>query len=132
MNMENELAKEKKQVLKNFMGATIFLGSLLFAALGILFYMQLPNLQISPISPGTEKLLLFGVSILGLAALLTWVFWYRLALKRYKREYKEELKNLEKSKMGIFLSNRVFYPFVFLLILLSAVIGWYFGDRIFG
>ena len=129
--MENEHATEKKQVLRNFMWATIFLSILLFAALGILFYRLIPNLQISPISPGTEKLLLVVVSILLLAALLTWIFWYRLALRRYKREYKEELKKLEKSKMGIFLSNRVFYVFVFLLILLSAVIGWYFY-RIFG
>ena len=129
--MENELAEEKKQVLRNFMWATMFLFSLLFAALGILFYRLIPGLQISPISPGTEKLLLFVVSILLLAALFAWGFWYRLALKRYKKEYKEELEKLEKSKMGIFLSNRVFYVFVFLLILLSAVIGWCFY-RIFG
>ena len=132
--MENEHAKEKKQALRNFMWATLFLSILLFAALGILFYRLIPNLQISPISPispNTEKLLLLVGSILSFAALLTWVFWYRLALKKYKREYKEELEKLEKSKMGILFSNRAFYVFLFLLILLGAVIGWYFGDRIF-
>ena len=132
--MENERTK-KKQVLRNFIWAAIFLCSLLFAVMGILFYMRIPNLQISPISPNTEKLLLFAASILSLAALFAWIFWYRLALKKYKREYKEELEKLENSKMGIFLSNRVFYLFLFLLILLGAVIGWcfwYFEDRIFG
>ena len=124
--MENEHAKEKKQVLRNFMWAAMVLLILLFAAIGILFYMLIPDLQISP---GTQKLLLIVVSILSLAALFTWGFWYRLALKKYKREYTEELK---KSKMGIFLSSRAFYVLLFLLILLSAVIGWYFGDRIFG
>ena len=135
MDMENELAKEKKQVFRNFMWATIFQLSLLFAALGILFYRLIPGLQISPISPGTEKLLLLVVSILLIAALVAWIFGYRPALKKYKREYKEELEKLEKSKMGIFFSNRAFYVFLFLLILLSAVIGWcfwYFEDRIFG
>lgn len=124
--MENERTEEKKQVLRNFMWAAIFFWSLLFAAMGILFYMQLPNLQISPISPGTEKLLLLGVSILGLAALLTWVFWYRLAFKECKREYREELEKKENSKRG-----RVFEVLLFLLILLGGVIGWYFY-RIFG
>ena len=131
MNMENERA-EKKQVLRNFMWATMVLLILLFAAIGILFYMLIPNLQISPISPGTQKLLLLVASIFLLAALFTWVFWYRLAVKKYKGEYKEELEKLEKSKMGIFLSSRAFYVFLFFMILLSAVIGWYFGDRIFG
>ena len=133
MNMENEGTKEKKQVLRNFVWATVFLSILLLAAMGILFCMLIPNLQISPISLGTEKLLLLLASIFLLAALFTWVFWYRLALKRYKREYKykEELEKLEKSKMGIFLSSRAFYVFLFLMILLGAVIGWYFGDRIF-
>ena len=130
--MENEGTKEKRQVLRNFMWAAVFLCSLLFATMGILFYMRIPNLQISPISPGTQKLLLLVASIFLLAALFTWVFWYRLALKKYKREYKEELEKLEKSKMGIFLSSRAFYVFLCLLILLGAVIGWYFGDRIFG
>ena len=129
--MENGHAKEKKQALRNFMWATMFLCSLLFAVIGILFYMLIPNLQISPISPGTQKLLLLVASIFLLAALFTWGFWYRLALKKYKREYKEELEKLEKSKMGIFLSSRAFYVLLFLMILLGAVIGWYFGDRIF-
>jgi cell division septal protein FtsQ len=124
MNIENERTKEKKQVLRNFMWATMFLSILLFAAMGILFYMLIPDLQISP---NTEKLLLSVVSILSLAALFAWIFWYRLALKEYKREYKEELEKLEKSKMGIFFSGRV----LFFLLLLSAVIGWYFY-RIFG
>lgn len=135
MNMENERTKEKKQVLRNFVWATIFLCSLLFAVIGILFYRLIPDLQISPISPNTEKLLLFAASILLIAALFAWIFGYRPAFKKYKREYKEELEKLEKSKMGIFLSSRAFYLFLFLLILLSAVIGWcfwYFEDRIFG
>lgn len=128
--MENELAKEKKQSLRNFMWATLFLSSLLFAILGILFYRLIPGLQISPISPGTEKLLLFVVSILGLAALITWIFWYRLAFKKYKREYKEELQVFKKSKLG-----RALKVLPFLMILLGAVIGWcfwYFEYRIFG
>ncbi|MYA69277.1 hypothetical protein F4009_15320 [Candidatus Poribacteria bacterium] len=125
--MENERTTEKKQALRNFMWATMFLLILLFAALGILFYRLIPSLQISPISPGTEKLLLVIVSVLGLAALLASVFWYRPALKRYKREYKEELEMFEKSKRG-----RAFKVLVFLLILLGAGIGWFFGDRIFG
>ena len=129
--MENEGTKEKRQVLRNFMWAAVFLCSLLFAAIGILCYMRIPNLQISPISLGTEKLLLLAASMLLLAALFTWVFWYRLALKKYKREYTEELEKLEKSKMGIFFSSRAFYVFLFLMIFLGAVIGWYFGDRIF-
>ncbi len=130
MNMENELAKEKKQMLRNFMWATIFQLSLLFAALGILFYRLVPNLQISPISPGTEKLLLFFLSILGIAVLLTWIFWYRPALKKYKREYEKELQMFKKSKLG-----RALKVLPFLMILLGAVIGWcfwYFEDRIFG
>ena len=95
--------------------------------MGVLFYMLIPKLQISPISPEAEKLLLVVVSILGLAALLIWIFWYRLAFKKYKREYKEELRVFEKSKRG-----RAFKVLLFLLILLGAGIGWYFGDRIFG
>ena len=125
--METERAKEKKQVLRNFMWAAIFLNILLFAGVGILFYVLIPNLQISPISPNTEKLLLLAVSILLLAGLFIWGFWYRLAFKRYKREYKEELEMFEKSKRG-----RAFKVLVFLLILLGVVIGWRFGDRIFG
>ena len=76
--MENERIKKKKQVLRNFMWAAMFLLTLLFAAMGILFYMLIPDLQISP---GTEKLLLLVASIFLLAALFIWVFWYRLALK---------------------------------------------------
>lgn len=129
--MENERTTEKKQVLRNFMWATVSLLILLFAVMGILFYMLIPKLQILPISAGTEKLFFLVVSILSLAALLTWIFWYRPALKKYKREYKEELEKLEKSKMGIFFSSRAFYVLLFLMILLGAGIGWYFGDRIF-
>lgn len=124
--MENERATEKKQVLRNFIWAAISLLVLLFTALGILLYMLYPNLQISPISPGAEKLLLGVVLILGLAALLASVFWYRPALKKYKREYKEELEFFENSKRG-----RAFKVLVFLLILLGAGIGWYWY-RIFG
>ena len=130
--MENERTKEKKQVLRNFMWATMFLWILLFAAMGILFYMLIPNLQISPISPNTEKLLLLVVSIPSLTALFAWIFWYRPALKKYKREYKEELEMFEKSKISRFLSGRAFTVLIFLMILLAAGIGWYFGDRIFG
>ena len=130
--MENGRTKEKKQALRNFMRASIFLCSLLFAVMGILFYRLIPKLQISPISPDTEKLLLLVVSILSLAALFTWVFWYRLARKKYKKEYKEELEKLEKSKIGIFFSGRAFIVLLFFLILFGAGIGWFFGDRIFG
>lgn len=130
--MENERAEEKKQVLRNFMWATMFLLILLFAVMGILFYMLIPKLQISPISPGTEKLLLLVVSILALAALFTWIFWYRLALKKYKKQYKEELEMFENSKISKFLRGWAFKVLLFLMILFSAVIGWYFGDRIFG
>ena len=130
--MENEGTKEKRQVLRNFMWAAVFLCSLLFAAMGILFYMLIPNLQISPISPGTEKLLLLVVSILSLAALFAWIFWYRLARKKYKKAYKEELEKFEKSKIGIFFSGRAFIVLLFLIILLGAGIGWFFGDKIFG
>ena len=128
VNMENEPAKEKKQVLRNFVWATMFLLILCFAAMGILFYMLIPNLQISPISPGTQKLLLLVASIFLLAAVFTWVFWYRLALKKYK----EELEIFEKSKISRFLSGRAFKVLLFLMILLALGIGWYFGDRIFG
>ena len=132
--MENERAKEKKQVLRNFMWAMMFLFILLFAAMGILFYMLIPNLQISPISPNTKQLLLLAVSILLFAALFAWIFWYRLAFKKYKKEYKEELEKFEKSKISRFLSfsSRAFTVLLFLMILLAAGIGWYFGDRIFG
>ena len=124
--MENGRTKEKKRVLRNFIWAAIFLCSLLFAVIGILFYRLIPGLQISPISPGTEKRLLLVVSILLIVALFAWIFGYRPAFKKYKREYKEELEKLEKSKIG-----RFFYVLLFLLILLGAVIGWYFY-RIFG
>lgn len=127
--MENERAKEKKQVLRNFMWAAMLLLILCFAAIGILFYMLIPDLQISP---GPEKLLLFLTSIFLLAALFTWVFWYRPALKRYKREYKEEIEMFEKSKISIFLSSRAFKVLLFLMILVAFGIGWYMGDRIFG
>lgn len=130
--MENERAQEKKQVLRNFIWAAIFLLILLFAAMGILFYMLIPNLQISPVSPNTEKLLLLVVSILLLAALLTWIFWYRLAFKKYTEGYKEELAMFEKPKIVIFLRSRAFRVLLFLMILLAAGIGWFFGDRIFG
>ena len=130
--MENERAKEKKQVLRNFMWATMFLFILLFAAMGILFYMLIPNLQISPISPNTKQLLLLAASILLFAALFAWIFWYRLAFKKYKKEYKEELEKFEKSKIAMFLNGRAFKVLLFLMILLAAGIGWYFGDRIFG
>ena len=119
--MENERAKEKKRVLRNFVWATIFLSILHFLALGILFYMLIPDLQISP---GPEKLLWLVVSIFLLAALFAWVFWYRPALKKYKKKYKEELEILE--------SSRVFKVLLFLIILLAAAMGWYMGDRIFG
>ena len=127
--MENERAKAKKQMLRNFMWAAMFLLTLLFAAIGILFYMLIPDLQISP---GTEKLLLLVASIFLFAALFIWVFWYRLALKKCKREYKEELKMFEKSKISRFLESRAFKVLLFLIILLAAGIGWYIGDRIFG
>ena len=127
--MENERAKEKKQVLRNFMRATIFLLILLFAAIGILFYMLIPDLQISP---GTQKLLLLVALIFLLAAVFTWVFWDRPALKKYKEEYKEELEIFEKSRISRFLSGRVFKVLLFLMILLAFGIGWFFGDRIFG
>jgi len=130
--MENGRTKEKKQVLGNFMRATIFLFILCFAAMGILFYMLIPNLQISPISLGTEKRLLLVALIFLLAAVFTWVFWYRLALKKYKEEYKEELEIFEKSKISRFLSGRAFKVLLFLMILLAAGIGWFFGDKIFG
>ena len=127
--MENERAKEKKQGLRNFMWAAMFLLILLFAAMGILFYMLIPDLQISP---GTAKLLLLVASIFLLAALFIWIFWYRLALKEYKREYKEELEMFEESKISVFLKSRAFKVLLFLMILLAAGIGWYIGDRIFG
>lgn len=132
--MENERAIEKKQLFRNFMWATMFLLILLFAAMGILFYMLIPNLQISPISPNTEKLLLLAASIFLLAALFAWIFWYRLAFKKYKKEYKEELEMFEKSRISRFLSfsSRAFTVLIFLMILLAFGIGWYFGDRIFG
>ena len=124
MDMENEPTTEKKQALKNFMWATMFLSILLFAVMGILFYILIPNLQFSPISPNTKQLLLLAASILSLAALFTWIFRYRLAFKKYKKEYKEELESR-------FFSSRAFTVLLYLLILLGAVIGWYFGDRIF-
>ena len=127
--MENERAKEKKQVLRNFMWAAMFLLTLLFAAIGIVFSLLIPDLKISP---GTEKLLLLVALIFLLAALFIWIFWYRLALKKYKREYKEELEIFEKSKISRFLKSRAFKVLLFLMILLAAGIGWYIGDRIFG
>ncbi len=121
--MENERTEEKKQVLRNFMRASMFLLILLFSVIGILFYMLIPDLQISP---GTEKLLLLSVSILGLAAFFAWIFWYRPARKRHTKEYKAEL---EKSKLAIFLSSRAFYGLLFLMILLAIGIGWYIGHQ---
>jgi membrane protein YdbS with pleckstrin-like domain len=111
--MENERAKEKKQVWRNFMWAAMFLLILLFAAMGILFYILL--------SHDTEKLLLLIVSILSLAALFTWIFRYRPAFKIYRREYKVELEMVEKS--------RAFKVSLFLLIFLGFVIGWYFAHQ---
>ena len=127
--MENKRAKEKKQVLRNFMWAAMLLLILLFVAMGILFYLLIPDLQISP---GTEKHLLFVASIFLLAALFTWVFWYRLALKKYKTGYKEEIEIFEKSKISIFLDSRAFKVLLYLMILVAAGIGWYIGDRVFG
>ena len=121
--MENKRTQEKKQVLRNFMWASMFLLILLFSVIGILFYMLIPDLQISP---GTEKLLLLGVSILALAAFFAWIFWYRPAFKRHRKEYKAEL---EKSKLSIFLSSRAFYVLLFLMILLALGIGWYIGHQ---
>ena len=126
--MENERAKEKKQVLRNFMWAVMFLLTLVFAAMGILFYMLIPDLKISP---DTEKLLLLVASIFMLAAFFIWVFWYRPALKKYKGEYKEKLEVFERSKISRFLKSRAFKVLLFLMILLAAGLGWYIGDRIF-
>ena len=117
MNMENERAKAKKRVLRNFMWATMVLLILCFAAMGILFYMLIPDLQISPAS---KKLLLLVASIFLLAALFIWVFWDRPALKKYKREYKEEIEIFEKSKISIFLRSRAFKMLLFLMILLAS------------
>ena len=127
--MENGRAKEKKQVLRNFMWAAMFLLTLLFAAMGIVCYLLIPDLKISP---GTEKLLLLVALIFLIAALFIWRFWYRLALKKYKREYKEELEVFERSKISRFLKSRAFKVLLFLMVLLAAGIGWYIGDRIFG
>lgn len=101
----------------------MFLLILLFSVIGILFYMLIPDLQISP---GTEKSLLLIVSILSLAVLFTWIFWHRPTLKRYTREYKEEL---EKSKISIFFSGRTFKVCLFLILLLGFGIGWYLGHH---
>ena len=109
--MENERTKEKKQVLRHFIWAAMFLLILLFADMGILLYILL--------SHDTEKLLLLIVSILSLAVLFAWMFGYRPAFKIYRREYKVELEMLEKS--------RAFKVFLFLLIFLGFVIGWYFA-----
>ena len=81
--MKNGRAKEKKQVLRNFVWAAMVLLVLIFAAMGILFYMLFPDLQISP---GTKELLLLVALIFLIAAFFTWIFWYRLALKKYKEE----------------------------------------------
>jgi membrane protein YdbS with pleckstrin-like domain len=116
--MENERAKEKKQVWRNFMWAAMFLSILLFAVMGILLYMLIPDLKISP---GTEKSLLLVASILSLAALFTWIFRYRPAFKIYRREYKVELEMVEKS--------RAFKVSLFLLIFLGFVIGWYLAHQ---
>lgn len=123
VNIENERAKEKKQVLRNFMRTSMFLLILLFSVLGILFYMLIPDLQISP---GTEKSLLLIVSILSLTVLFVWIFWHRPALKRYTKEYREEL---EKSKISIFFSGRAFKVCLFLMILLALGVGWYMGHH---
>ena len=123
MNIENERAKEKKHVWRNYIRATMFLVTLLFLVIGILFYMLIPDLQISP---GTEKSLLLIVSILSLAALFAWIFWHRPARKRYTKEYKEEL---EKSKISIFLNGRAFRVCQFLMILLALGVGWYIGHH---
>ena len=123
VNIENERAKEKKHVWRNYIRATMFLVTLLFLVIGILFYMLIPDLQISP---GTEKSLLLIVSILSLAALFAWIFWHRPARKRYTKEYKEEL---EKSKISIFLNGRAFRVCQFLMILLALGVGWYIGHH---
>ena len=79
-----------------------------------------------------RKTLLLVASIFLLVALFTWVFWYRLALKKYKTGYKEEIEIFEKSKISIFLDSRAFKVLLYLMILVAAGIGWYIGDRIFG
>ena len=124
--MENERAKEKKQVLRNFMWATMFILISLFTAIGILFYMLIPDLQISH---GTEKLLLLAVPTLLLAAFFAWIFWHRSAFKKYTKEYEKEIEQSKKSKILIFVNSRKFTVFILLMILLAMGIGWYIGHH---
>ena len=121
--MENERSKEKKKIGKNFLWAAVLLFTLLFTSLGILFYLLVPGIQLSPV---IEKLLLSVVLILLLIALFAWKFWYKDAFKKYVEEH--VLTNFfdKEAKM---VRHRTFILGLSLLIFLGIGIGWYFGHH---
>ena len=118
--MKNKHVKTKKEVLRSFVWATICVGLLLCAALGILYYMLGSDMQFSPI---TGKLLWFWlvIGIILLSAIFVWKFWYRNAFKKYTEAYEKEREMLKR--------NRAVTAYIFFIIILGIGIGWFFGHH---
>ena len=115
--MKNKHVKTKKEVLRSFVWATICVGLLLCAALGILYYMG-SDMQFSPI---TGKLLWLVIVIILLPAIFLWKFWYRNAFKKYTEAYEKEIEMLKR--------NRAFIVYLFFIIILGIGFGWFFGHH---
>ena len=114
--MKNKHVKTKKEVFRSYVWATICLGSLICAALGIMYYMLASDIQFSL---ATGKLLSLVIVMILLAAIFVWKSWYRNALKKCTEAYAKEL---EKSK-------RAFTVLLLVLIILGIGIGWYLGHH---
>ncbi len=111
--MKNELSKQKKKVGRIFWGAAVFLQTLLFTILGLLFYILAPNIQLSPV---TENRLLLVVLIFLFVAVFAWKFWYKPALTKYDEEYGSAKK---------LCSNLTFAVAICIIILISAGISFW-------
>ena len=116
--MKNKHVKTKKEVLRSFVWATICVGLLLCAALGILYIMLMSDMQFSPV---TGKLLWLVIVIILLTAIFVWKSWYRNAFKKYTEVYEKEIEMLK--------SNRAFTVYLFFIIILGIGIGWFFAHH---
>lgn len=118
--MKNKHVKRKKEVIRSYVWATICLGTLLCAALGIMYCMLGSDMQFSPVTGG---LLWLVIVIILLTAIFVWKSWYRNAYKKCTEEYEKEIEMLK--------SNRAFTVYLLFLIILGIGFGfgWFFGHH---
>ena len=122
--MRNELSKQKKKVGRKLLWASMFLQTLLFTALGLLFYVLVPESHISHV---TEKVISCVVLIFLFVAFLAWKFWYKPASIKFFEEYRTANCPDKGEKM---LSNRTFIIGICLIVFISFGISfWYFGHH---